>query len=150
MLGNENTWLCVRGKVFAAVFLLCKNCKLFPLFLFFVDYLLSTRQKQQQRQQLSQYENKKQEKVTTTQFGLLTLCCCFSSYSSASVPNIPHLSPHCHRQICVIFMFGGCFRRILRGRTKWWRSEWMYTRSYVHPFICTYVHECMFIHMQTL
>lgn len=67
----------------------------------------------------------------------LLLLCCFSSYSSASVPNIPHLSPHCHRQICVIFMFGGCFRRILRGRTKWRRSEWMYTRSYVHPFICS-------------
>lgn len=66
----------------------------------------------------------------------LLLLCCFSSSYSASVPNIPHLSPPCHRQIYVIFKFGGCFRRIMRGRTKWRRNEWMYTRSY----ICTSIH----------
>lgn len=73
----------------------------------------------------------------------LLLLCCFSY--SASVSNIPHLSP-CHRQIYVIFKFWGCFRRILRGRTKWRRNEWMYTRSYVHMYIHSYVvYEYMYI-----
>lgn len=133
MLGKENTWLCVRGKMFAAVFLHWKNCKLFPLFLFVVDYLLSTRQ----QQQLLEYENKKQEKVTTTQFGLLTLCCC--SAASLTLP------------LCLTFLisllvivrftlfssFGVAFVAFcVAGRNGDAMNECILVHMYIHPFIC--------------
>lgn len=149
MLGNENTWLCVRGKVFAAVFLLCKNCKLFSLFLFLVDYLLSTRQQQQQRQQLSQYKNKKQEKVTTTQFGLLTLCCC----SAAFLPiPLPLCLTFLISLLIVIVRFalfsclGVAFVAFcVAGRNGDAVNECTLVHMYIHSYVHLYMNVCSYI-----
>lgn len=128
--------------------LLCKNCKLFPLFLFFVDYLLSTRQ-QQQRQQLSQYKNKKQEKVTTTQFGLLTLCCC--SAASLSIP-LPLCLTFLISLLIVIVRFalfsclGVAFVAFcVAGRNGDAVNECTLVHMYIHSYV-VYEYTWMYIH----
>lgn len=148
--------VCTWKGVCSSVFTLQKLQTFSSLSFFFVDYLLSTRQ-QQQRQQLSQYKNKKQEKVTTTQFGLLTLCCC--SAASLSIP-LPLCLTFLISLLIVIVRFalfsclGVAFVAFcVAGRNGDAVNECTLVHTYVHTSIHMLymnIHECTYIHMQTL